>query len=312
MINNSFTNIDNPMYRLDKKRHHRFEYRNEVSAYVMLAPAFILLTIFVVIPLIMAVIRSFQDYNTKAFVGFYNYEFIFETDLFVKSFGNVLIMTAVITVVMIIISFLFANVLKAMNNKFGDIAKVIIYIPFFISGIAASVIFTLITNYGGGLISSILVSMGLDPISFTSDTVLAYVSIIIPTIWLGFGYNTLVMYAGLINIPSDYYAAASIDGANWWQKVIHITIPNMRNTMVLLVVNLVTTNMQMMEIPMIMTEGGPLNETLTPVLYLFNAFRDPSRPANATIAGSIVVMIVIMSVNIIVFRLVHSKRSEDA
>lgn len=304
--------IDNSNFRLDRKRHNRFEYRNQIPAYLMLLPAFALLTIFVVTPLVMAVFRAFQDYDTGAFVGWVNFEYIFQTDLFVKSFRNVLIMTGVITVVMLIISFLFALVLKAMNNKFGDIAKVIIYVPFFISGIAASIIFTLITNYGGGLITSILISLGKDPVSFRTDTVLAYVSIIVPTIWLSFGYYTLVMYAGLINIPSDYYAAASIDGANFWQKTIHITLPSMKNYFVLVIVNLVTTSMQMMEIPLIMTEGGPLNETLTPVLYLYNAFRDPSRSANATIAGALVVMVVIMAVNVVVFRLVQSKRSEDA
>lgn len=304
--------IDNPYYRLDKKRHNRFEYRNQWWAYLLLLPSFVLLTIFVVVPLIMAVVRSFQDYGTGAFIGWQNYEFIFQTDLFLKSFRNVLIMTGIVAGVMLIITFLFALVLKAMNNKFGDIAKIIIYVPFFISGIAASIIFTLLTNYGGGLISSIMIGLGYDPVSFNTDTILAYVSIIVPTIWLGFGYFTLVMYAGLINIPDDYYAAASIDGANWWQKVIHITIPNMKNYFVLVIVNLVTTSMQMMEIPLIMTEGGPLNNTLTPVLYLYNAFRDPSRSVNATIAGALVVMVVIVAVNIVVFRIVHSKRSEDA
>ena len=94
--------------------------------------------------------------------------------------------------------------------------------------------------------------------------------------------------------------------------MVHVTVPSMRNYLVLIIVNLITTSMQMMEIPLIMTEGGPLNETLTPVLYLFNAFRDPSRPANATIAGALIVMLVIMGVNILVFRLLQSKRSEDA
>ncbi|MBR1581893.1 MAG: sugar ABC transporter permease [Bacilli bacterium] len=297
---------------VDKKRHNRYKYRGQTTAYLMLLPAFVLLSIFVILPLILAIIRSFQDYNTKAFVGFSNYVYLFEMDtLFYKSFLTALLMTTIISVILLVISFGFALVLKAMDNKFGKLVKVLIYVPFFISGIIASVIFNLIFNYGGGLISSICVLLDKDPISFTNDTTLAYISIIVPTIWLGFGYNTLVMYAGLINIPEDYYQAANVDGANWFQKLWFITIPNMRNYIVLLVINMVTGYMQMMEIPMMMTGGGPLNTTLTPVLYLFNSFRDPSRPDNVTIAGAILIMIFIMAVNIFVFKTIKTRRSED-
>ena len=304
--------IDDSYQIVDKKRHNRYKYRGQLTAYLMLLPAFILLSIFVILPLVLAVVRSFQDYNTKEFVMFDNYIYLFEMDkLFYESFLTALLMTVITTSIMLVISFLFANVLKAMDNKFGKVVKVLIYVPFFISGIIASVIFNLIFNYGGGLISSICVSLDIDPISFTNDTSLAYVSIIVPTIWLGFGYNTLVMYAGLINIPDDYYQAANVDGANAIQKMFYITIPNMRNYVVLLIINMVTGYMQMMEIPMMMTGGGPLNTTLTPVLYLFNSFRDPSRPDNVTIAGAILIMIFIMAVNIFVFKTIKTRRSED-
>ena len=67
----------------------------------------------------------------------------------------------------------------------------------------------------------------------------------------------------------------------------------------------------MMEVPLMMTGGGPSNSTLTPVLYLFNSFRDPSRPDNVTIAGAILIMIFIMTVNIFVFKTIKTRRSED-
>lgn len=298
---------------VNKKRHNRFKYRGSKTAYLMLLPAFVLLSVFVILPLVLAVVRSFQDYNTGAWVGFKNYNYLFTLDkLYLKSFLNALIMTAIISALLLIFSFLFACVLRAMNNKFGKVVKVLIYVPFFISGIIASVIFNLIFNYGGGLITSICVLLDKDPISFTSTTPLAYIAIIAPTLWLGFGYNTLVMYAGLINIPEDYYNAANVDGANAFQKMIYITIPNMKNYTVLLVINMVTAYMQMMEIPMMMTGGAPLDTTLTPVLYLFNSFRDPSRPDNVTIAGAIILMLLIMAVNIVVFKTLRTKRSEDA
>jgi|LAHS01.1.fsa_nt_gb multiple sugar transport system permease protein len=304
--------LDNPLYRLDHKRDNRFRYRHQWSAYAMLLPAVILVTIFVIIPLVMALFRAFQDYNTKAFVGWTNFEYLFQSDVFLSSFGNVLIMTAIITAATLILSFFFALVLKYFDNKFGEIAKIIIYIPCFISGIATSIIFGLLTNYGGGLLTSIAISLGLDPVSFTDNTTLARMAIIIPTIWIGFGSNTLVLYAGLINIPKEYYEAASIDGANWSQKLWDITIPSMRNYFVLQLVSLITGNMQMMEIPLMVTGGGPLNTTMTPVLFLYNSYRDTSRPQNATIAGALIIMLIIGSINWIVFKTISSRRSEDA
>jgi len=298
---------------VNKRRHNRFKYRGSLTAYLMLLPAFILLSVFVILPLVLAVIRSFQDYNTGEWVGFHNYTYLFTLDkLFLKSFLNAVGLTAIISVCLLVFSFLFACVLKALDNKFGKLVKVLIYVPFFISGIIASVIFNLIFNFGGGLITSICILLDKDPIAFTSTTPLAYIAIIVPTLWLGFGYNTLVMYAGLLNIPEDYYNAANVDGANSFQKMIFITIPNMKNYVVLLVINMVTAYMQMMEIPMMMTGGDPLNTTLTPVLYLFNSFRDPSRPDNVTIAGAIILMLLIMAVNIVVFKSLKTKRSEDA
>lgn len=278
----------------------------------MLLPAFVLITVFVVIPLLMAIIRSFQNYQTGEFVGFYNFRYILTTPQFTRSLLNVVMFTAIITVLMVFLSFMFAVALKSLSNRLSNIARVVIYIPFFISGIVASIIFQMIINYGGGLITSILISLDMEPISFTTDGIWPYVSIIVPTLWLGFGYNSLVMYAGVINIPKEYYEAANMDGANAAAKMFHITIPNMRNYYVLIVINLVTANMQMMEVPYMITEGGPLNRTLTPVLYLFNSFRDPSRPENVTIAGALLIMLFIVTLNVVVFRLIRSEKSADA
>ena len=311
----------NPLCRPDRKRHNRYEFRHAKYAYLLLLPAFLLLTTFVIIPLVMAVVRSFQDYATGEFVGFYNYEYVLGLkDLFsagvvsdfLKSFGNVLLFTLIITVITVITTFFFALVLKIMNNRLGSVAKVVIYIPFFISGIIASVIFTMLTNYGGGLVNSILISLGKDTVAFENEGILPYLSVIIPTGGIGVGDNTLVMYAGIINIPKEYYEAASIDGANGMQKLWHITLPNMKNYFVLIIINLVTANMQMMEIPYMMTGGGPLNATLTPVLYLFNSFRDPNRPQNVSIAGAIIIMIFIAVVNVFVFKVVKSEKSQDS
>ncbi len=295
----------------NKKKSEKFKYRDAVSGWILVAPAVLLLTTFAYIPLVMALVRSTQDYNTGEWNNFENFDYIFKTPDFLKSFGNVALFTVIGVTIMMIASFFFAVLLKKLNVKTANAIKVLIYIPCLISGIIASIIFLFLINYRGGLINSLIFKLGGDPIAFTTEGYWPIVIILIPTFWLGFGYNTIVMYAGLLNIPKSYYEAADMDGAGFLAKTFKITIPSLRNILILMLVNLITGSLQMMDVPYMITQGGPLNMTLTPSLYLFNSFRDTSRPQNATIAGSLIVMAIIVTINLIAFRLIRSKKSEE-
>ena len=294
----------------------KFTYRKQWWAYFMLIPGFVMMTIFVIIPLGMAIYRSFFSYGVydenPEFVGLYNYQYILSDSVFGKSLFNVVMFALIITVATVVFAFFFAIAIKALNNKLSTVAKIIIYLPFLLSGVVASIMFGFILNYGGGLINSMLISSGKDPIAFGRDGIWPYLCIIVPTIWLGFGYNTLVMYAGLMNIPKSYYEAAEIDGASFWRKLFKITIPNMKNYFVLLVVNLITANLQMFDVVLMMTGGGPDSNTLTPVLYIYNLYRDTTKSSSISIAASVILMIPIVAINMIVFKLIRSEKSQDA
>lgn len=296
--------------RQKRIKKEKFIYRDRKTAWIFLLPAIILLFVFAYIPLVMALVRSVTDYVSGEFVGFDNFDYILKTPTFMKSFLNVVMFTGIILVLQITLSFLFPHVLIAISRKLTNVIKVIIYIPCLISGVVASIIYAFILNYGGGLITSILISLDVDPIAFMTEGYWPILCVILPSFWLAFGYNTLVMHAGLINVPSSYYEAADLDGANFFQKLFYVTIPNMRNTFILIAVNTITGTLQMLEIPMLITGGGPLNMTMTPALYLFNTFRDVGRPLNVTIAGALLVMVVIVIINVIAFRLIKTDRME--
>lgn len=298
-------------YSDKSKKPRLFKYRNAKSAFAMMAPAVLLLLIFAYIPLAMAIVRSFQNYTTGEFVWFENYDYIVKTPSFTKAFGNVILFTAIIVVAQMVLSFFFAHVLKAINAKVANTVKILLYVPCLISGVVASIIFMFILNYGGGLITSILIGLDIDPIAFATEGYWPIACVIVPTWWLGFGYNTLVMYAGLLNVPKSYYEAAQIDGAGFFKQMIYVTIPYMKNIFILSLINLITGSLQMLDIPYMITGGGPLDMTMTPSLYLFNSFRDVNRPQNVTIAGSILIMIVIVTINIIAFKCIHSEKMED-
>ena len=291
----------------DKKKEEK------VSGLILIAPAVILLTIFVIVPLIMSIYRSFFYYESgpldAVFAGFDNYIRVFQNENFVKSLGNVCLMTLIIVFLQVFLSFIFANILVRVKNKFGVFVRTIIYLPYLLSGIVVGCIFTLLTYYNGGVINGILGEwFNADPISFTMDEFWAYVSIIVPTIWVGSGYTTLIFYSGLINIPKDYYEAAEVDGGNFFKVTWYLVLPQLKNYFVLIIVTLVTANLQMFEIPMIMTNGQPLNSTMTPVLYLIHARANGNVSQSEIIAASILIMLFIGAINAVVFSVTNKKQ----
>lgn len=281
-----------------------------ITGYLMIAPALILLIIFVFIPLIIAIYRSFFEVSggINSFVGLKYYVKTFMNENFIRSIGNVLIFSVIITFLQIVLSFLFANVLVRIKGRFGVFARTIIYLPYLLSGVVVAVIFTLLTTYNGGVLNSIIESWGLDPIAWNNDSFWSPISIIVPTIWIGFGYTTLVMYAGLINIPKDYYEAAQMDGAGFWRQMFSLSIPCMKNYFVLLIVTNIVANLQMYEIPMIMTNGQPLNKTMTPVLYIMHSRSNGNISDSEITAMALLVMIIILIINSAVFYLFRDKK----
>ena len=290
----------------------RFKYRGALSGYLCILPAMLFLATFSFAPLILSVTRSFRSYSTGEFVALENFKFILQTPTFVKSFANVLILAGIVVVTQMVISFLMAHLSIKLPLKLAGVVKIGIYIPCMMSGVITSVIFNLFLRYNRGFLDAIMIAMGKDPIYFAQDGIWPYISIIVPTLWLGFGYNTLVMLAGRLNVPREYYEAAKIDGAGVFATMFKITIPNMGNFFILLLVNLIINNLQMLEIPMFITGGGPHEKTITPCMYLFQSFNDMMRDRNITIAGSLLVMIPIVLLNLVAFVLIRSKGSEDA
>ena len=296
------------------KRNKKYVYRNKWYGFAMLAPGFILLTIFVITPFIIALYRSFSDYyaynDNVQFVWFRNYIRILQDDSFFKSLGNVVTMTLIYASVMVVITFAFAHVIKKLSPRMSSMTKIICYVPHLLSGVILSIIFLFIFS-NNGLVNALRVNNDMDRIVFNQDGLWPYFVIILPMLWGGFGYNSLVMLAGLLNIPNDYYEAAAIDGANAWQKLTRITIPSMKNYFVLIIINLITGGLQMFELPMMMTGGGPLEKTLTPVLFIYYQKQNPSLQECEIMAGSILIMIPIALINIFVFKVIRSEKSMD-
>lgn len=282
-------------------------------AYLLLAPIVILLTIFVVIPFIYSLKVSFYNwsfYQPSVFVGFDNFKFVLEDDLFLNALWVGIKFTLMVVPASMIVSFLFANIIKGMRSRGASFVKTSIYIPTIISGIVASIIFVFIYDYMGGLANYIMGWFGSEPRAWLADVKTALPSIAVPAIWLGFGLTTLIMLAGLHDIPESYYEAADLEGAGARQKMWFITVPLMKNIILYLTVTGFTASISQYELSLVMTGGGPLDTTTTPNLYILNHFRNDVMVGNS-IAASLLLFVVLGSISAIIFKVLNSEKAID-
>jgi len=283
-----------------------------ITGYLMVGPAVVLLIIFVIVPLFMALQYSFYDVSwhlESEFVGFENFRQIINTTVFRQSLSNALRFVAIIVPSIVIVSFLVANTLASLKRGFATVVKTSIYIPGIVSGIAIGLVFNFIFNYNAGIINQTIRGFGMDRIAFYTVPLNAILTISSVTLWMALGGTVILMYAARVNVPGEFYEAASIDGANAFHKLIFITIPQMKNIFILVTISGVTGTLQMFDLPFIMTAGGPVNRTLTPMLYLFNQHRDQNRTLGFTVAGALLIMIFIAVINSLIFTIIRSEKS---
>ncbi|AZH80072.1 MULTISPECIES: carbohydrate ABC transporter permease [Microbacterium] len=299
--------------RAIRQRKNRYRYRDNKTAYWFLLPLVVLLGIFVIWPAIYAGFLSFQDwsfYKDPEFVGLRNYQSVLKDPLFLATIGRGFLFVLMTVPVMLVLAFLFGSLVVSVSRRAASFLKVSIYVPTIISAVIASIIFVLIYNYSGGLLNAFLGVFGIDPIAWIGDPKWALLAIAVPAIWLGMGLTSLIMVAAMVDIPAEYYEAAAMEGANWWQKTAYITIPQMKNVVLYLLITGFVAAIQQFELPLVMTQGGPLDSTTLPNLFIFNHFRNDVN-VGYSIAAALLLFVVLGTISALVFKFVNSERLVD-
>lgn len=299
--------------RAIRQRKNRYRYRDNKTAYWFLLPLVVLLGIFVIWPAIYAGFLSFQDwsfYKDPEFVGLRNYQSVLKDPLFLATIGRGFLFVLMTVPVMLLLAFLFGSLVVSVSRRAASFLKVSIYVPTIISAVIASIIFVLIYNYSGGLLNAFLGVFGIDPIAWIGDPKWALLAIAVPAIWLGMGLTSLIMVAAMVDIPAEYYEAAAMEGANWWQKTAYITIPQMKNVVLYLLITGFVAAIQQFELPLVMTQGGPLDSTTLPNLFIFNHFRNDVN-VGYSIAAALLLFVVLGTISALVFKFVNSERLVD-
>ncbi len=284
-----------------------------LTSFAFLAPTLVGIALFSVVPLVMTLVDSFYNsgfYQARSYAGLGNYQQVIGDKYFVNSLRVGFTFVGLVVPLQLVASFLFANVVKNLGRSTGAFVKTSIVVPMVISGVIASLIFVYIFDYQGGLLNNILGLFGVPLQAWFQDKKLALLSIAAPRIWLGFGYTTLIMLGGLLDIPESYLEAARIDGAGPWQRMTRIIIPCMKNLILFLLVSAIVGAMQEFDMPYNMTGGGPARATETPALFIYTHFiRDPT--IGFSISAAMLAALVLGSVSAVVFRLVNSEKSSE-
>lgn len=247
--------------------------RESAIGYLFLSPAMLILGLFLFLPTLLSIYYAFTDYylltpDATSFVGLDNFVKLFQDPLFMQSLKN--IGQFVIFIIPIQLGLALGLALLVNNKRKSTIFfKVAFFAPVVMSLVVVSVLWLVLLNPSSGLINSILQGIGIDSQPFLTSPDQAMYVIIAVSAWQGAGYQMLIFLAGLQNIPSSLYEAASIDGANKLKQFFHITLPMLKPTSILILTTTLIDAFKLVIQPMVMTQGGPLNSTLTPVYYIY-------------------------------------------
>jgi multiple sugar transport system permease protein len=276
----------------------RKKLRENLIAYTFCAPAYIVFTVFLFIPIVWVVILSFKEFsiitfNSAEFVGLKNYTKLLKDQIFLRSILNTLYFTVLYVPGNTILGLAFALLLNK-PFKGRNFFRLALFIPNIISMVVVSIIWSLIfSSSTTGIANKLLVTLHLKPIEWLSDYRYALIAVGIVLIWSGFGYRMLIFLAGLQNIPDELYEAAALDGASKWQITFKVTLPLLRPTTFFVITTSLISSFQVFTPIYIMTGGGPGYSTTTIVNYLYTKGFSEFQMGYAS-AISVILLIIIM------------------
>lgn len=229
------------------------------------------------IPIVVSLVISFTDFDVYAiydwgrasFIGFENYVNLMQDPLFWRALLNTLYALVVAMPLTVVLALSFAALINREATYFKNFFKVSFYLPSITNTVAIAIVWAWMLNPDYGLINWFLGLFGIQGPNWLGDPIWAMPSVIMLVVWKAVGYNIILFTAGLQNIPDYLYEAAELDGASRFQQFLHVTIPSLRPTIFFVTVMTVIGYLQLFEEPYMLTAGGPLNSTLSIVLYLY-------------------------------------------
>lgn len=306
--------MNNVPKRYYKRRRTKYERRRELVAYSFLAPNFIGFAVFTLLPVLFSIFLSFVKWkggslSSMEWIGLGNYADIFKSAkvaekglgyLFTKvDLGIALKNTLLFTLLTVPLTLVCAMALSLALNRAvkGAVGfRTVFFFPYVASMVAICVCWRFMMMKDGPINQMIMALGGSYNKSWTADSTMAMWSIILVSVWRNMGYYMVIYLAALQGIPTDLYEAATVDGASKWQRLVNVTLPQLRPTTFFASTMLIISCFKIYDVVAIMTEGGPGRSTKMLVTYIYDeAFSNFNYGTASAIAMVLLVIVLIFT-----------------
>ncbi len=246
--------------------------RGRWFGYIYGGPVIIAFLIFNLYPMVLGLYLSFTKWDILSpptFIGLGNWADLLKDDLLWRAIAQTLYYAVASVTGATALSIALA---VALNQRLKTIGfyRTFFFLPAVTSLVAIAMVWRWIYNTEFGVLNAFLGSLGINPVNWLGDPVLAMPAVILMSIWRSAGFNTVLFLAGLQGVPQEYYEAAEIDGASRWDRFVHITLPLISPTTFFVVVNGLIGSWQVFDQVYILTRGGPLLSTVTVVYLIYS------------------------------------------
>lgn len=243
----------------------------KLTPYFLVSPYLLHVAVFVLFPVVFSVVLTFHSWNIISpmqYVGLANYERLFKDRLFWQAIYNTLRFLVVHIPLQILIALALAELLNR-TVRGASFFRAAFFLPVIVSGVVVTILWQQLLSFNSGLLNRLLTAIALPRVAWLDDPAVAMYSIAVMATWKNVGLYVILFLVGLQSVPEQYYEAADMEGATSWQKFRHITLPIINPTIFTVVVLSTISGFSLFIEPYIMTEGGPMNTTLSAVMYIY-------------------------------------------
>ncbi|MBQ0957614.1 sugar ABC transporter permease [Ideonella sp. 4Y11] len=247
------------------------------AGWLFVAPAVMAIAVFFALPVLAALALSFTDFDIYAlasldnlrFAGLDNYSRLLTTPLFWQALGNTLFFVVVGVPLSIGASLGAALLLNSPLVKARAFFRTALFAPVVTTLVAVAVVWKYLLHTRYGLINHGLAWLGVDAIDWLGNPATAMPAIMLMSVWKNYGYNMVILLAGLQAIPKELYEAAQLEGATRWQQLRHITLPQLAPMLLMVSILTMAGHFQLFAEPYVMTQGGPAQRTVTVLYFMY-------------------------------------------
>jgi len=243
----------------------------KLGPYLLVSPYVLFFLVFVAFPVLFSFYLTFNKWNVISpmqYSGLYNYQKMLHDSLFYQSIINTLYFLLINIPLTLIFSLGIATLLNS-KIRFSSFFRGSFFLPVIVSGVVVTIMWQQLYGFNSGLVNRLLTDVGLGRVGWLTTEKMVMPSIAIMATWKNVGLYIVLFLVGLQTIPAYYYEVADLEGASAWQKFRYITLPAINPTIFMVVIFSTIGGFSLFIEPYVMTGGGPLNSSLSSVLYIY-------------------------------------------